>query len=45
MVASVPIRRLMRFPGVGDSMKRIGLLLAVANNPVIRTVAGWFRRS
>lgn len=44
MVASVPIRRLMRFPGVGDSMKRIGLLLAVANNPVIRTVAGWFRR-
>lgn len=45
MVATVPIRRLMRFPGVGESMRRLPLLLAVANNPVIRTIAGWFRRS
>ena len=44
MVATVPIRRLMRFPGVGESMRRLPLLLAVANNPVIRTVAAWFRR-
>jgi beta-glucosidase len=44
MVSSVPIRRLMRFPGVGESMKRLPLLLAVANNPIVRTVAGWFRR-
>jgi hypothetical protein len=44
MVATVPIRRLLRFPGVGEQMRMLPLLLAVANNPVIRTVAGWFRR-
>jgi beta-glucosidase len=44
MVASMPMRRLMRFPGVGDQLSRIGVLIAVANNPVVRTVAGWFRR-
>ncbi|NYF09208.1 beta-glucosidase [Leifsonia sp. AK011] len=44
MVATVPIRRLMRFPGVGEQMRMLPLLLAVANNPVIRTIAGWFRR-
>lgn len=44
MVASMPMRRLMRFPGVGDSLKRIGTLIRVANNPVVRGVAGWFRR-
>jgi beta-glucosidase len=40
MVASMPMRRLMRFPGVGDSFKRIGVLVALANNPVVRGVAG-----
>ncbi len=44
MVASVPVRRLLRFPGVGEQMRMLPLLLAVANNPVIRTIAGWFRR-
>ena len=44
MVASMPMRRLMRFPGVGESLSRIGILIAVANNPVVRGVAGWFRR-
>lgn len=44
MVSSVPIRRLMRFPGVGDSMRRLPLLLTIANIPVVRTIAGWFRR-
>ena len=44
MVATVPIRRLMRFPGVGDSMRHLPLLLRLANNPVVRTVAGWFQR-
>jgi len=44
MVATVPIRRLLRFPGVGEQMRMLPLLLAVANNPVIRTIAGWFRR-
>ena len=39
LVASMPMRRLMRFPGVGDSFKRIGLLIAIANNPVARGVA------
>ena len=45
MVATVPIRRLLRFPGVGEQMRQLPLLLAVANNPVIRAIAGWFRRS
>jgi beta-glucosidase len=44
MVASMPMRRLMRFPGVGESLSRIGILIAVANNPVVRGVASWFRR-
>lgn len=44
MVSSVPIRRLMRFPGVGDSMRRLPLLLTIANIPLVRAIAGWFRR-
>lgn len=44
LVASLPMRRLMRFPGVGDSFKRIGLLISVANNPIVRGAAGLFRR-
>ena len=44
MVSSMPMRRLMRFPGVGDSLKRVGVLIAVANNPVVRGVAGLFRK-
>ena len=44
MVSSMPMRRLMRFPGAGDSFKRIGTLIAVANNPVVRGVAGWWQR-
>ena len=44
MVASMPMRRLMRFPGVGDAFKRIGLLIAVANNPLVRWLAGLARR-
>jgi beta-glucosidase len=39
MVASMPMRRLMRFPGVGDGFRRIGLLLAVANNRLVRGIA------
>ncbi|CAN5115322.1 glycoside hydrolase family 3 C-terminal domain-containing protein [soil metagenome] len=44
MVASMPMRRLMRFPGVGDSFKRVGVLIALANNPVVRGVASLLRR-
>lgn len=44
MVSSMPMRRLMRYPGVGAAFARIGLLLAVANNPVVRGIAGLFRR-
>jgi hypothetical protein len=40
----MPMRRLMRFPGVGDSFKRIGLLVALANNPVVRGIAALRRR-
>ncbi|MEP6481411.1 MAG: glycoside hydrolase family 3 C-terminal domain-containing protein [Rhodoglobus sp.] len=43
MVASMPIRRLMRFPGVGDSFKHFGLLIAVANNPLVRGLASVWR--
>jgi len=44
MVSSMPMRRLMRFPGVGDSFKQVGILIALANNPVVRGVASLFRR-
>jgi beta-glucosidase len=44
LVASMPMRRLIRLPGVGDSFKRIGVLIALANNPLVRGLAGWFRR-
>ncbi|MDH6182266.1 beta-glucosidase [Microbacteriaceae bacterium SG_E_30_P1] len=42
MVATVPVRRLLRFPGVGEQMRQLPLLLSLANNPVIRAVASWF---
>jgi beta-glucosidase len=45
MVSSMPMRRLMRYPGVGAAFSRLGLLVAIANNPVVRGVAGLFRRS
>jgi len=44
MVASMPMRRLMRFPGVGDAFKNIGPLIRIANNPVVRGIAGWWQR-
>ena len=44
MVSSMPMRRLMGFPGVGDSFKRVGVLIALANNPVVRGVAHLLRR-
>lgn len=43
MVMDVPLARLARFPGA-EGMVRLRRLLPLANNPVIRTVAGWFRR-
>ena len=39
MVSSMPMRRLMRFPGVGESLGRIRALLALANNPIVRGIA------
>jgi beta-glucosidase len=44
LVASMPMRRLMRFPGVGESLSRVSTLIAVANNPVVRGVAAWWAR-
>ena len=44
MVSSMPMRRLMRFPGVGDSFKRVGVLIALANNPLVRGVAHLIRK-
>lgn len=43
MVMDVPLARLARFPGA-EGMVRLRRLLPLANNPVIRTVAGWFSR-
>ena len=44
LVSSMPMRRLMRFPGVGTQLRSIGVLMAVANNPVVRGVAALFRK-
>ena len=44
MVGSMPMRRLLRFPGVDISPTQLTLLLAAANNPVVRGVAGLVRR-
>jgi beta-glucosidase len=41
MVSSMPMRRLMRFPGVGDSFAKIGVLIKLANLPVVHRVADW----
>ena len=40
MVGSMPMRRLLRFPGVDISPTQVKLLLGAANNPVVRGVAG-----
>jgi len=44
MVSSMPMRRLLKFPGVGDQLSKIGVLIAVANNPVVRGIARFFGR-
>lgn len=44
MVGSLSMRRLMRFPGVGSSLSKLPVLMAVANNPVVRGVAAWWQR-
>ena len=44
MVASMPMRRLVRFPGVEVTDKQLRLLAAVANNRVVRGVARLFTR-
>jgi beta-glucosidase len=44
MVGSMPMRRLLRYPGTEGNRADILRLMRVANNPVVRTIAGWFRR-
>ncbi|MCY7412060.1 MAG: glycoside hydrolase family 3 C-terminal domain-containing protein, partial [Salinibacterium sp.] len=44
MVASMPMRRLMRFPGVGKSLAGLPALIAIANNPFVRGLASWWQR-
>ena len=44
MVGSMPMRRLLRFPGIPVSEKQLKVLLVAANNPVVRGVAGFFGR-
>ncbi len=44
MVGSLSMRRLMRFPGVGSSLSKLPVLMAVANNPVVRGAASWWQR-
>jgi hypothetical protein len=38
------MRRLLRYPGTEGNRAGILRLMRLANNPVVRTVAGWFRR-
>ena len=44
MVGSMPMRRLLRYPGVDVKASSIRALIAVANNPVVKGVASLFRR-
>lgn len=44
MVGSMPMRRLLRFPGVEITPTQLKLLLGAANNPVVRGVAGFVGR-
>jgi beta-glucosidase len=44
LVTTMPMRRLLRYPGTGGTRKQIESLVRVANNPVVRAVAGLFRR-
>jgi beta-glucosidase len=44
MVASMPMRRLLRFPGVPVTAKTLRLVLLAANNPVVRGLASLFDR-
>ena len=45
MVASMPMRRLVRFPGVDVTEKQLRLFAALANNRVVHAVARLFSRS
>jgi beta-glucosidase len=45
MVASMPMRRLLRFPGVPVTASALKVVLLAANNPVIRGIAALFDRS
>jgi len=44
MVGSMPMRRLLRIPGVPITERQLKVLAAVANNPVVRGIAGLFAR-
>ena len=44
MVASMPMRRLLRFPGVPVTAWQVRALAAVANNPAVRGIARLFAR-
>ena len=44
MVGSMPMRRLLRFPGVDIKSWQLKALLALANNSVVRGIAGLFGR-
>ena len=44
MVASMPMRRLLRFPGVPVTARQVKALAAIANNPVVRGIARLFAR-
>jgi beta-glucosidase len=43
MVAGIPLWRMARFPGA-EGLLGLRRLLPIANNRVVRAVAGWFRR-
>ena len=44
LVTTMPMRRLLRYPGLEASQRQLRSLIRVANNPLVRGVAGLFRR-
>jgi hypothetical protein len=42
MVGSMPMRRMLRFPGIPVNHTQLKLLLVAANNPLVKRVATFF---
>lgn len=44
LVSAMPMRRLLQMPGTEGSAAQLRNLIGIANNPVVRGIAGLFRR-